>query len=155
MIQLVSTEDVEKLMGMIGMESEPYQVEITKGVIWRLAEAMGDTNPLWRNEDEAKKSKYGGIIGPPAVYTCNLMNPFRQGGISLPVKGRHLDAWHEWEFYALIRPGDVITVTGKIVDVYERRGKKSGRMVFCVLETTLTNQRGEIVCVGQGSGATY
>ena len=29
---------------------------------------MGDMNPLWRDEEYAKKTRWGGIIAPPAFY---------------------------------------------------------------------------------------
>lgn len=150
---MISAESVEKLKEMIGKESEPYEIEIEKGTIWRLAEAIGDPNPLWQNEDKAKRSRYGGVIAPPALCMSLMMNPLNQGKFSMPaIKGsRGFDAEHNWKFYAPARPGDVIKVTSKVVDVYERQGKKSGNMVFYVIETTLTNQRGEIICEERGS----
>jgi len=150
---LISAEDIKKLKKRIGEESKPYEIEIEKGTLWRLAEAIGDPNPLWQNEDEAGKSQYGGIIAPPALYMSLMMNPFNQGKFSIPsIRGsRGFDAEHTWEFYAPVRPGDTIKVTSKVADVYERQGKKSGKMVFFMIETTLTNQHGEIVCKEQGS----
>jgi len=150
---LISTDDIKKLKEMIGAESDPYEIEIEKGTLRHLAEAIGDPNPLWQNETEAKNSRYGGIIAPPALYMSLMMNPVNQGKLSIPsIKGsRGFDAEHTWEFYAPVRPGDIIKVTSKVADVYERQGEKSGKMVFFVIETTLTNQHGDIVCKEQGS----
>ena len=146
---------IAELKRMVGKESEPYQVEITKDIIRHLAEAVGDVNPLWQDGKKAEKSRHGGMIAPPALYICNLMNAVRQRKLTLPPEGKHLDAWQEWEFYTPIRPNDVITVTCRVADVYERRGRKSGRMVFFVLETTFTNQRGEKVGLVRGSSVRY
>ncbi|MCS6802090.1 MAG: MaoC family dehydratase N-terminal domain-containing protein [Chloroflexota bacterium] len=43
-----------------------------------------------------------------------------------------------------IRPGDMITTTTFLRDVYEKTGR-TGHLVFVVWETELTNQRGEVV----------
>lgn len=151
----LTDEDIEEFKKMLGRESEPYELEITKDVIRHLAQAVGDTNPLWQDAKKAKEGKYGGIIALPALYLSNLMNTGAQGKISLPKKGRHLDGFQEWNLYAPIRPGDVITIQSKVVDVYERQGKQLERMVFCVVETTLTNQHGEKVGVNRGSAVRY
>jgi hypothetical protein len=45
---------------------------------------------------------------------------------------------------APIRPGDTITTTTYLREVYEKTGR-SGHLVFVVWETELTNQRGEVV----------
>ena len=50
------------------------------------------------------------------------------------------------EFVNPIRPGDVLTSTTRIVDIYEKKGR-SGRMVFTVNETTFRNQKDEIVVI--------
>lgn len=149
----VTAEDLETLKGMIGKSFEPYTVEIERGMIKKLAEAVGDMNPLWQDEDKARKSRYGGIIAPPALYVSMMMNGFPLD-TSVPLK-RGLDAGHNWKFHAPIRPGDLINITSKVVDVYERQGKTLGKMVFFVFETTLTNQRGEKVCTHRGSILFY
>jgi acyl dehydratase len=80
-------------------------------------------------------------------------NPF-----AWPVKGPcHLPAWPEFchaelsfsagneaEYHAPIRPGDVITGTSAIVDIYEKQGR-AGDLLFVVAESHLSNQRGELV----------
>jgi len=151
----LTDKDVENLKAMEGKETEPYQVEIEKGMIRRLAEAIGDPNPLWQDEEEARKSRYGGIVAPPALYIAYWMDPIAQEKISMPFHGRGLDAQGHWKFYKPVRPGDVITVTSKVVEVYEKQGKTAGRMIFPVFETTLTNQHGEVVCVVRCSRVSF
>lgn len=147
----LTSEDIAKLKTMVGRESEPYKVEADKSMFWQLAEAIGDTNPLWQDEITAKKTQYKGIIAPPAFYISFWMNPLANGKIILPITGRRgFDAEHEWKFNAPIHPGDVITVKSKIINVLEKQGKKSGLMAFCTYETTLTNQYGVKVAVELG-----
>ena len=47
-----------------------------------------------------------------------------------------------------IRPGDVITSVVTLVDAYEKQGRL-GAMMFLVDEARWTNQRGELVRIGQ------
>ena len=144
---------LEDLKGLIGKEFEAYRVEVERGVIWKLAEAVGDNNPFWCDEEKAKKSKYGGIIASPALCMSMMMYGYKPG-VSLPMK-RGLDAWHDFKFYLPIRIGDVIDVKSRLVDVYERQGRKRGKMIFFVFETILTNQRREKICTHRGSMLMY
>jgi acyl dehydratase len=57
---------------------------------------------------------------------------------------RTFQAFYEFQFFAPLRPGDSITSTSKIGDVYEREGK-SGRMVFIRMDNEHRNQKKELV----------
>jgi acyl dehydratase len=54
------------------------------------------------------------------------------------------DAGKDVELGAPIRPGDVLTVSTSVHDVYEKTGR-SGPMTFVVVRSTLTNQEGALV----------
>ena len=49
----------------IGLEGSPVTVEVEKGAIIKFAQAIGDDNPLFNDEVEARRSRYGGLIAPP------------------------------------------------------------------------------------------
>lgn len=140
-------EEVEEMKGLVGREFPPYSVEIEKGVIRRLAEAVGDANPLWQGLEP------GRAIAPPALCLSMMMYGFIPG-VTVPL-ARGLDAGHSWKFHGPIRAGDVITVQSKIVEAYERQGKRLGTMVFLVFETILTNQQGAKVCTHRGTMLWY
>ena len=40
---------------------------VTTDVIRHFADAMGDSNPLWRNQEYARQTRWGGIIAPPTI----------------------------------------------------------------------------------------
>jgi len=40
--------------------------EATTGAIRRFADGIGDSNPLWRDEEYAQKTRYGRIVAPPS-----------------------------------------------------------------------------------------
>jgi acyl dehydratase len=133
---------------VVGVEVETGRFEVTKEHILSFCEAIGDTNPLFTDEEAARAGPYGGLIAPPAFYTS-----IRTGG-GLDPKLRYgnltLNAGQHWEYHAPIRPGDTITARTKVHDIYEKTGR-TGRMVFLVRRTTYTNQRGEVVAVSDAS----
>ena len=49
------------------------------------------------------------------------------------------------EFLEPIHVGDVLTAVSKVLDIYEKPGKRGGSMSFAVTETTYTNQKGRVV----------
>ncbi|MFC1994089.1 MaoC family dehydratase N-terminal domain-containing protein [Chloroflexota bacterium] len=137
----------------IGKEIDSVVVEVEKGAIRRIAQAVGDPNPLWQDEEYAKKSRYGGIIASP-TYIASI----RTGeGIAalppVPLK-RVLNGGNELEFFHPIRPGDILTSRRILADVRQNESSK-GKMVVMVLETTYTNQKGEVVAKNRQSIIRY
>jgi len=142
----------EELRNLVGVESEPRSFEVEKGAIRKFAQAVDDPNPLWWDEEHARKSRYGSIIAPPTF----LANPLEMAGshqkksmprfMSAKCSLKKLqNAGIEVECFKPTMPGDVITVRSKLVDLYEKQGR-SGRLLFMITEMTYTNQHGELVC---------
>ena len=148
----------EEMRSLIGVESEPSTFVIEKEPIRRWAEAIGTPNPLYRDEDYAKKSRYGEIITPPG-FVGNYSFPIKVGGPPPRVQSpfwRVFNGGNEYEFLKPVRAGDVLTSTTKLADLYERQGRPGiGRMLFQVLETTYKNQKGEVVVKTRGTGISY
>jgi len=133
---------------VIGVEVETGQFEVTKEHILSYCEAIGETNPLYTDEEAAKRGPYGGLIAPPGFYTS-----IRTGqGLDpkLVFGNTTFNAGNRLEFLAPIRPGDVITARTKVHEIYEKTGR-TGRMVFLVRRTTYRNQRGEDVAIADQS----
>ncbi len=130
----------EELRNLIGKEVGHRVTEIEKGAIKKFAKAIDDPNPLWQDEAYAKDSKWGDIIAPPTFISyCKTDMP----EINFPLK-RMLHGEDDIEYYHPIRAGDTISSVCKVVDIYEKQGKK-GPMIFTVLETSHTNQKAELV----------
>ena len=54
------------------LNPQRFLVEATRDNIKNFAEAVGDNNPLWINEEYARKSRFGGVIAPPTfLYNVN------------------------------------------------------------------------------------
>ena len=134
----------EEMRSKIGVESEPEVYEIERGRIQRFVQAIDDPNPLWQDEEYAKKSKYGGIIAPPTIIPTIGWEQFSSQEASLLPESR-LHGGTELEYYQPVRPGDKITITTKVIDMRERQGKRMGRMLLVTFERIYKNQRGELV----------
>ena len=132
-----------ELKSKIGIECEPQSYSIEKGMIKRFARAIDDPNPLWQDEEFARKTKYGGIIAPPTFIPLVGNEQIQQQLILLPTLSI-LHASTELECYRPIREGNVITATTRISGVREQQGKM-GKMILITFDTTYTNEVRELV----------
>jgi len=128
----------------------------TTDSIKHFATGMGDRNPLWWNEDYAKKTKWGGIIAPPtfidffaAPYTTRKFpSPVEHGFVGLP-------AGPNRRMFKVIRPGDRIKVVDKWLGMKERKSKDERYRIFISTEErTYTNQNDEIVSIANANWIT-
>ena len=133
----------EEMRNKIGIQGEPLLCEIEGGMIRRFVLAIDDPNPLWQDEEYAKKSRYGGTIAPPTFIPIVGYREFLQQVEALA--GTLLHGSTELECYQPVRAGDTITVTTKVANVRERQSKKMGKMAFVTFDMTYENQRQEQV----------
>ena len=76
----------------------------------------------------------------------HLAHAFRRRLVRVPFDlKRVLHGEQEYEFLKPIHAGDVLTAVSRIVDIYEKPGKRGGSMNFAVTETEYKNERGELV----------
>lgn len=140
----------EEMKKMVGVEAEPEVYEVEKGHIRRFAEAVGDPNPLWRDETYARKSRYGNIVAPPTFLqdraSLNLAEKLLK--MAPPTLKGILNGGTEVECYKPMVVGDVLTTRARVVDIYEKQGR-SGKLLFMAFEAAFTNQRGELVAKGR------
>jgi acyl dehydratase len=135
-------------------EARSFQFLVTARDIKRFAQAIGDDNPLYFDQEFAKQSEYGSIVAPPLF--CQAMTfedlpieelPEDLSPIELDVDvpaEKTVGGSSQYEFYQFVRPGDNITVTSQIGSVIEKQGR-SGRLFLVQVETRFINQYGERV----------
>jgi len=141
----------EAALKQVGKAGEPRTYDVERGAIRRFAEAIGDPSPLFNDEHVARATRFGGMIAPP-TFCRSMGSPIPDVRLeALGASFRGLDGGSEWEYFVPIRPGDRITVQTKLVDLRESEGRL-GPMVFITMETSYTNQFGEL-CVTQRSTA--
>ena len=143
----------EEMRRAIGVESEPGVIQVERETIRRVADALGDPNPLWRDEEYAKGTSHGGIIAFPIAFHPSTRAGTPNASYESPARGGVV-ASDEWEFCEPVRPGDEITVTTRVVDFYEREGRQ-GKMLFTVTETTYRNQHGRMAMVQRRTGVGF
>jgi len=142
---------------MIGKQAAPQTCEVTRTAIRRFARAVGDDNRLYIDEVYAAGTQWKGTVAPPTFfftlgyYDDSPGTGLREDGrpigteldVPLPVS-QTVGGASDVEFGEPVRPGDVITTSKRVADVYCKEGK-SGLLYFTVIETTFTNQNGELV----------
>jgi acyl dehydratase len=133
---------VEK--SVIGKTTAVHKMEVEKGHIRRFAQAIGDDNPLYHDEEYARKSRYGGIVAPPTFPTVFGFEGQRVlEGLEIN-RARLLHGEQEYEYFRPIMAGDTISFSTKVIDVDVKEGK-SGVMDIIRTEMTGYNQRAEKV----------
>ena len=55
----------QEMRDAVGVESDPVTYDIEKGAIIRFAQAIGDDNVIFNRENDARKTRYKGLVAPP------------------------------------------------------------------------------------------
>lgn len=145
----------EELKQFIGKAEMPHVREVERGAVKRYAEAVGNDNPLYFDEEWARNSRRGGIIAPPGFFgwpakpvaaatglpdiIAHLQKALAKAGYA-----RILDGGISYEFFLSVRAGDTLIASPKIKDIAPKQGK-SGTMMMCYFETSYLNQNGDLV----------
>lgn len=130
---------------LIGHEFPSFTAEVEKGRLKFFAKAIGETDPIYTDEAAALAAGYRALPAPPTFTMVLDM----EGDEFLPFLdllnmdiARILHGSQSFEYFGPICAGDSITVTGRIADMFEKKG---GALEFVVMEYTYTNQHGELV----------
>ena len=138
----------------LGMEFPTYTFVVEKDKIVEFAIAVSQKedkeqiNPIYYDEEAAKKAGYQGIPVPPTFPTSSFF--WTGGGLMATVKTLGIDLSkllhreEEYEYFGSIYAGDVITRKMKVIDM-SKKGTRDKIVEVTVLETKLINQRGELV----------
>ncbi len=132
--------------GYVGKEYPSFTVEVEKGRLRFFAKAIGETDPVYFDEDAAAAKGFRGIPAPPTfpfTIAMDANQPFmvlEDMGVDI-TRSMHGD--QSFSYHGDICAGDVITGRQRIVDIFDKKG---GALNFIVTETTLDNQDGERVC---------
>ena len=94
----------DEARAMIGVTSEPGVHIVDRSQIRLFAESIGDSNPLYYDEEYARSTHWGGIVGPPTfvyIYKTGEMP-------EIPLNTtRLLNGGDEFEFFDPVRAGSV------------------------------------------------
>ena len=139
---------------LIGAKLRPEQFlrDASVDSIIIFANGVGDLNPLYRDQEYARWTRFGGLIAHPCFPWAHHWPGRSYWGLP----GVHgFGVAIDCEFYRNVRPGDRINVWNRVLDVKDKQSKFSGRMAMQYLESTYTNQRDEIVSRALGLTARH
>jgi acyl dehydratase len=120
--------------------------EVTAESIVDFADAIGDSNPVYRDENAAKAAGYPGIIAPPTYLTKLNFQPGANEAILDPDLGLNyamvVHGEQEYRFTRPVRAGDVLIGKPRVAGIAAK-----GRNEYLVMETDIETESGEAVAV--------
>lgn len=133
--------------------------ELGRASIRYFAQAIGDDNPLYTDEEYAKRHGHDGVIAPPTLV-CETNQfvpdprPDEHGYIGhawdLPVRGcRLLRGGNSYTFERPVRHSDRITVRWRIEDIQERTSSSGAPMLTVESVAAYSNQDGELLATNR------
>jgi acyl dehydratase len=147
------------------MSTIRFPVEATH--ILMFARAIGDSNPIYSNEEVAKDSEACGIIAPPTfVEALAQFDPdyrlrpklgeawFGSGRTPSGIEGKpstagSLHAEQEYTYFRPIRPGEVLLCERTEGAVWEKHSKRAGKLSFRERIAKFRAERGELVVLAR------
>lgn len=153
---------IGKPMGAAAPVVAPDAVNLAMIRHW--VDALDDRNPVYLDEERAAKSRFGGIVAPPAMLqTWTMPRPkiegiAERGGAPDEIKFDNpvsvldeagyvgtLATNSELEFERYLRPGDRIQSTIEMESISNRKKTGLGLGYFVTWVTTYTDAKGEVV----------
>lgn len=127
----------------IGRSSPPTLNEVEKGAIRRFAEALGDYNPIYYDEEYARALGYPTIVAPPTFPASFHSAADLRELLGVGIKSL-LHAEQGFEYERPILAGDRIYVSTRVADVLERQGP-AGKMDVALIQDEGRDEEGNLV----------
>jgi acyl dehydratase len=150
----ITDEALEAARALIGAKLRPEQFlrDASRDAITIFSNGIGDLNPLYRDQEYARWTHFGGLVAHPCFPWVHHWPARSYWGLP----GVHgFGVAIDCEFFRNVRPGDRISVWNRVLDLQEKPSRFSGRMVIQYLESTYSNQRDEILCRSLGLTARH
>ena len=135
---------------LIGRESKPTKALVVAEEVKAFAEAIGDANPHYVDEEVAKRSRFGAIVSPP-TFPIRIGAAAGDPDLFLALDLNYASLLHaeqEFEWFRPLLAGEKLTLTGRVGDMYEKAGK-SGVLDFVVMEQTAKDEAGATVYIAR------
>ncbi len=158
-------ELTEEMKSKIGTESPPWTYEVTTTSVRAFARGVGYTDPVYFDEEAAKKAGYKSLPAPPSYLGTPVFIPGRSSDtfsgptVDMPnvdhgLKGI-LDGGTETEYFETICAGDMLSAVVKLTNLEVRSSKAIGKMLIATSETSYTNQATGKLAAKQRSQVIY
>jgi hypothetical protein len=148
----ITPEGIKQLKKRIGvpLRINIYNEEASIDAIRHFAHGIGDPNEMWDNPGHGFiSSTYGSLVAPPSfLYSVVWPSGILAGGLP----GVHsFFGGNDWQFFHVIRAGDMISAEAKLTDVVEKKtSKAAGHTVIQYVEVVYKNQYDDIVAKAKG-----
>lgn len=126
---------------LIGSASEKVKNTIERGAVIKFADAIGDRNPLFINEEAGASSNYKRNLAPP-TFPITLNYGIIEG-LELPKKGL-IHGEQSFRYSKPLFVDDVVFCSAKLVNYREREGS-GGRMGMLTIERMGETAEGELI----------
>ncbi len=145
----------------------PARDSVNRPMIHHWCDAIGDTNPIYVDDDLAAQSVHGGLVAPPTMMQAWGMGGLRGRGPSLPEHARapvqagadrgpvgplHEAGYtsvvatdSEQEYKRYLRPGDVLRMSGGLESISSEKKTALGDGYFVTNKSTYWDQDDEVV----------
>lgn len=150
----ITDEALAAARGLIGKKLRPEQYlrDATVEVMVNFANGIGDLNPLYRDWDYARLTRYGSLIAHPLFPEVHHWPGRSHWGLP----GVHgFAVGNDWEFFRNVRPGERVSVWNRVIAVEEKQSRFSGRMIMQYVESNFTNQDDRLVARALGWTARH
>lgn len=141
---LITPEALEKWKERIGTKMRirnQFNELVSKDSVRHFADGIGDPNPLWRDDEYAKKTRYGCIVAPPSWLYSVYPTWVLQG-----LAGVHaFHSGNDWTFYKPLKDGDRIRPENVFNGFEEKSSQFAGKLVMEYQDAPYYNQKGELV----------
>ena len=151
---------VGRPMGPSSVAPDPVNVPMIRHWV----DALDDRNPVYLDEEAARRTRFGGIVAPPAMLQAWTMPRPKIKGIAerggaptemasdnpIPVLDEAgyvgtLATNSELEFFRYLRPGDLLHASNEVESISPRKQTGLGLGYFVTWVTTYQTDAGEVV----------
>ena len=148
------------------MAVEKFPIEATH--IMMFARAIGDTNPIYYDENSSEAKAAGGIVAPPTFPMAYMQfiddNPLRPVpgapwfGSGREASGEQresngtLHAEQSFEYHKPLRPGMVLRGVDREGATWEKESKRGGSLVFTETLVDYFDESGDLVVTARMVG---
>ncbi|MFN0161447.1 MAG: MaoC family dehydratase, partial [Burkholderiales bacterium] len=143
----ITDEAVAEIRSRIGKPikrvTAPFYREINVDASRNFANAIGDDNPLWVDEEYARRTRWGGVLAPPTILysTENTVSGAVEGLPSVHA----MFAGTDWRWYAPIRVGTVMKTESTLKDMVEHKTRFAGRSFQQIYHVKFYDQHGTLL----------
>ena len=126
----------------IGRVLPSYEVEVEKGRLRFFAKAIGETNPIFIDEQAARAAGHPSLPIPPTfLFTLEREHSHRFDYLQMLGADLHqvLHGEQSFVYHKVIHAGDTVIFEPRIADIYDKKG---GALEFIALETVAKDKQG-------------